>query len=121
MEEHQEQEHQLPMPQDEYQHHVSAVWKTTIYLSVITIVEVVVALLYVQLLPDANRLPLTIFVTIATLAKGYYIMNVFMHLKYETRALVLTLIIPFLFLVYAIIAFGLDGYSWFQLKSFWLD
>ena len=116
-----EQEHQPPMEQEEYNHHVKAVWVTTIYLSVITIVEVVAALLYVQIMPDANRLPLTIFVTVATLAKGYYIMNVFMHLKYEKRAMVLTIVVPFLFLLYAIVAFGLEGYSWNQLRTFWFD
>ncbi|TVR79435.1 MAG: hypothetical protein EA412_06445 [Chitinophagaceae bacterium] len=122
--EYQEQEHQLPMKEEEYKHHVNAVWVTTAYLSVITIVEVAVALLYVAVLfPDAgaSRLPLTIFVTIATIAKGYYIMNVFMHLKYEKSAMVLTIVLPFIFLVYAIIAFGLDGYSWNLLRNFWYD
>ena len=104
-----------PMSQEEYKHHVKDVYKTTWILSIVTIVEVVIALAYEFIgikqmgLP---RLPLNIFVIVASLFKAYWIMSIFMHVKHEKKAFTLSIILPFLFLIWAIIAFLWEGNTW---------
>lgn len=98
--------------QEEYKHHVSAVWKTTGILAVVTIVEVAGALMYPDSMP---RLLLNLFFIIMSLAKAFYIVGVFMHMKYEKHALVLTVIVPTMFLVWGVIAFLWEGSSWLEL------
>ncbi len=108
------------MTHEEYKEQVSAVWKATGYLSVITIAEVAVALLYdFVLFPEGPRMPLNIFVILASLAKAFYIVAIFMHMKYERQALQMTVLLPTLFLVWAIIAFLWEGSAWLALRSIW--
>ena len=109
------------MSQEEYKHHVSAVWRATIILSVITIVEVGIALLYdLVLFTEGPRMPLNIFMILASAAKAFYIVGVFMHMKYERKALQLTVLVPTLFLVWAIIAFVWEGSAWLDMRGIWL-
>lgn len=104
----------MVMKQAEYQHHVSAVWKATIILSAVTIIEVGVALLYDAYFKDlGQRMALNIFMIVATLSKAFYIVSVFMHLKYETKAMALTILMPLLFFIWFIIAFLWEGYAWY--------
>jgi hypothetical protein len=104
-----------PMSPEEYKHHVRDVYKTTVILSIITIVEVAIALIYEFVgirqhgLP---HLPLSIFVITASLVKAYWIMSVFMHIKHEKTAFTMTIMLPFLFLIWAIIAFIWEGHYW---------
>ncbi|MBK8353133.1 MAG: cytochrome C oxidase subunit IV family protein [Saprospirales bacterium] len=44
-----------------------------------------------------------------SLAKAAYIIGEFMHLKYEKRVFMLSIGLPLAFLVWAIIAFGVEG------------
>jgi hypothetical protein len=94
----------------EYNSAVSAVWKATAILAVVTIVEVVVALV---LGPHLPKLVMNTFYVLASLAKAFFIVGEFMHLKYEKRAFMLSLGVPLVFLVWAIIAFSLEGHAWF--------
>jgi len=106
------------MSQEEYKHHVSAVWRATVILAIITIVEVAMALVYdFVLFPEGPRMPLNIFVIVASLSKAFYIVAVFMHMKYERKALVLTVIVPTMFLFWAIIAFLWEGWSWLIMRG----
>ena len=98
--------------QEEYNHHVSAVWKTTGILAVVTIVEVLGAVMYPHSMP---KLPLNLFFIVMSLIKAFYIVGVFMHMKYEKQALVLTVIVPTLFLVWGVIAFLWEGSSWLEM------
>ncbi len=98
--------------QEEYKHHVSAVWKTTILLAIITIVEVAGALVYPDSWPGGV---LSLFFIVMSLLKAFYIVGVFMHMKYEKHALVLTVTTPCLFLIWAVIAFLWEGTSWLQM------
>jgi len=105
-----------PLTQAEYQHHVSAVWRVTIILSIVTVVEVVGAIFYPE---GAPRFILNLFFIVMSLLKAFYIVAVFMHMKYEKRALQLTVLLPTLFLVWAIIAFLWEGGAWLNLRSVW--
>lgn len=104
------------MSNEEYKAGVSAVWRVTGILAVVTIVEVVGALLYPHEYP---RMVLNLFFIVMSLAKAYYIMSVFMHLGHERRALQLTVLLPTIFLVWAIIAFLWEGHAWLHMRSIW--
>jgi cytochrome c oxidase subunit IV len=52
---------------------------------------------------------------IATLIKAFFIIAEFMHLKYEKRALIMSLGIPLIFLVWALIALMSEGYYWLDI------
>jgi len=102
----------------EYKSHVSAVWKATLWLSIATVLEVGLALLYFYL-PVFHSMPrmlLNLFFILATLFKAFFIIGEFMHLRYERRALIISLGIPTIFIVWAIIAFLLEGQSWLQMR-----
>ena len=95
---------------EEYKSAVSAVWKATAILAVVTIVEVAVALI---LGPKLPKLVMNTFYVIASVAKAFFIIGEFMHLKYEKRAFMLSLGLPLAFLVWAIISFGMEGHAWY--------
>lgn len=54
---------------------------------------------------------------IVSLIKAYLIVYEFMHMKYEVPGLVKTVLLPFLLLVWAVIAFSAEGVDWMQKKS----
>ena len=95
--------------EEQYNSSVKAVWRATAILSVVTVVEVVVALV---LGPHLPKLIMNTFYVIASLAKAFFIVGEFMHLKYEKRAFMLSLGVPLIFLVWAIIAFATEGHYW---------
>lgn len=107
------------MQQEEYKHHVSAVWRATIILAIVTIVEVGIALIYDSVFHDSGpRMALNVFMVVATLVKAFYIVAVFMHMKYEQKALALTVLMPLAFLIWFIIAFIWEGLSWNAMRVF---
>jgi len=64
-----------PYTPEEYKKNVSKIWKTVGILSIVTVLEVLAA--------TVIHMPYTIlvlFVSVSSLIKSYYIMNVFMHL-----------------------------------------
>ncbi len=104
------------MTHGEYQSQVSSVWRVTVILAIVTIVEVAGALLYPHSMP---RIVLNLFFIIMSLIKAFYIVAVFMHMKYERRAMQLTVLLPTIFLVWAIIAFLWEGNAWLEYRSIW--
>lgn len=105
------------MTEAEYKESVSGVWKVTVWLTVITIIEVVFALTYIKF-PFVPRWMLNLTFIIASLGKAFFIIGEFMHLKYEKRAFIISLAIPMIFLVWAIIAFMWEADAWFHLRGF---
>ncbi|HMV15439.1 MAG: cytochrome C oxidase subunit IV family protein [Chitinophagales bacterium] len=97
------------MTDEQYKSAVKAVWSATIILSIVTVVEVVVALAVGHILP---KIILNSFFVLASVAKAFFIVGEFMHLKYEKRAFMLTLGVPLAFLVWAIIALAVEGHYW---------
>ena len=107
------------MQMEEYKHQVNAVWRATVILGAVTSIEVASALLYNQLFFDSGyRMALNVFMIIATLVKAFYIVSVFMHLRYERKALALTVLMPLGFLIWFIIAFMWEGISWHAMRGF---
>ena len=96
--------------------------KTTILLSVITVIELAIGLtIYSLNKSDANRDFLILvfkgIVCILTLAKAYYIVSVFMHLGDEIRNMIMTVVVPLMLFIWFIIAFIADGNSYKKLRN----
>ncbi len=96
--------------------------KTTILLSVITVIELAIGLAIYNIHkgPDPSDLLVLMFkgvVCILTLAKAYYIVSVFMHLGDEIRNMIMTIVVPLMLFVWFIIAFLMDGQSFKDLRN----
>jgi cytochrome c oxidase subunit IV len=96
--------------------------KTTILLSVLTVIELAIGLLIYNLNKgDTNRDFLILgfkgVVCILTLAKAYYIVSVFMHLGDEIRNMIMTIVVPLLLFVWFIFAFIYEGNSYKNLRN----
>ena len=111
-----------------FQHHHSdeefrkRVRKTTILLSIITIVELGIGLTIYTIHkgPDPSHLLVLMFkgmVCILTLAKAYYIVSVFMHLGDEIRNMIMTIVVPLMLFIWFIAAFLWDGNSYKNLRN----
>jgi cytochrome c oxidase subunit IV len=116
------------LPEVTYQHHHSdaefkkRVRKTTIILSVITVIELGIGLtIYgIHKGPHPNELLVLMFkgmVCILTLAKAYYIVSVFMHLGDEIRNMIMTIVVPLMLFIWFITAFIWDGNSYKNLRN----
>lgn len=91
--------------------------KTTILLSVITIIELAIGLTIYTIHKGEhpNALLVLMFkgmVCILTLAKAYYIVSVFMHLGDEIRNMIMTIVVPLMLFIWFIGAFLWDGNSY---------
>ena len=56
-------------------------------------------------------------IVILMLAKAFYIVGYFMHLKHELRNLIMTIVVPLFLFVWFIIAFLSDGNSYKNLRN----
>ena len=106
--------HHAPHSDKEFRQRVK---KTTILLSVITIIELIIGLsIYTMNKGGQPNEFLVLFfkgvVCILTLAKAYYIVSVFMHLGDEIRNMIMTIVVPLLLFVWFIGAFLWDGNSY---------
>lgn len=82
------------------------IWVTFWILLIITSIEFVIAFTI-----DADHYKWTkigIFV-ILTLVKAYFIVATFMHLKYEVKSLIWTIILPCMFVVWLVGALMMEG------------
>lgn len=96
--------------------------KTTILLSVITVIELAIGLIIYNIHKGENPSHLLVLmfkgmVCILTLAKAYYIVSVFMHLGDEIRNMIMTIVVPLLLFVWFITAFIWDGNSYKNLRN----
>ncbi len=96
--------------------------KTTILLSVVTVIELIIGLAIYNIHKGENPSAFLILlfkgvVCILTLAKAYYIISVFMHLGDEIRNLIMTIIVPLMLFVWFIAAFLMDGASYRTLRN----
>jgi len=88
---------------------VNKLVKVAIILGVVTGFEFVIAFTMVSS-------PLRTFTFIVlTLVKAYYIVSEFMHLGHEVKVLIWSIMIPFLFVIWLIIALLVEGNAMLQL------
>lgn len=89
--------------------------KTIIILAVVTVIEVLVALTGKGYIIDGYHAPKVLMNTLMigmSLYKAYLIVFEFMHMKYEARGLMLSVLLPVCLLIWAIIAFLYEGNAW---------
>ena len=81
----------------------------------ITVVEFIIALLLVPkgIIPAHVANPIYI---ILTLAKAFYIVAYFMHLKFERIGLALAIIVPILFIIGLILVLTNESHYWIDLR-----
>lgn len=121
-------DHSTISPEVTFSHHTDdaefkkKVRKTTILLSVITIIELAIGLtIYTIHKGESPNHALVLgfkgMVCILTLAKAYYIVSVFMHLGDEIRNMIMTIVVPLMLFVWFIAAFIIDGNSYKNLRN----
>jgi len=108
--------HQDTSSEVTFHHHIDdaefkrRVRRTTIILSVVTVIELGLGLLmYATSMGPTLELFLKGVIVILTLAKAYYIVSVFMHLGDEIRNMIMTIVVPLLLFIWFIAAFLWDG------------
>lgn len=94
------------------------IWKVTAILTVFTIVEVGLGFMMIGMVENtfAKHFVKGIII-ILMLAKAFYIVGYFMHLKHEIRNLIMTVVVPCGLFVWFIIAFLYDGNSFRELRN----
>jgi cytochrome c oxidase subunit IV len=98
-----------------YEDSKSRATKIITVLGVITVVEVLFALLGKGYLVEGvhfSPILMGLVMVIMSIVKAYLIVYEFMHMKYEVPGLVKTVLLPTLLLVWAIIAFIAEGRYW---------
>jgi cytochrome c oxidase subunit IV len=97
---------------------VKKIIKTTVLLSVITLIELGLGLvMYAFPMAEVLKLFIKGVIVILSLAKAFYIVGIFMHLGDEIKNLIMTIIVPLMLFIWFIAAFLLDGNSWKNLRN----
>ena len=89
--------------------------KTIIILAVVTVIEVLIALTGKGYIIEGYHAPKVIMNSLMigmSLYKAYLIVFEFMHMKYEARGLMMSVLLPIVLLVWAVIAFLYEGSAW---------
>jgi len=93
------------------------IWRVTIILSVLTIVELALGIWMMGMPVGALHYSIKGAIIILMLAKAFYIVSIFMHLGDEIRNLIMTIIVPLMLFIWFLAAFLWDGNSWKNLKN----
>jgi cytochrome c oxidase subunit IV len=101
----------------EENHGTGEIKKVTIILSVLTIVELILGFWMIDITSEALRLAIKGTIIILMLAKAFYIVAYFMHLKHELKNLIMTVVVPLSLFVWFIGAFLIDGNSFKNLRN----
>jgi cytochrome c oxidase subunit IV len=97
-----------------------AVWRTFRILLYITVFELILAIGYYSMTfsnPQLIKHLLNGVFIVLTLAKAFFIIAEFMHLRHEIRNMILTISIPALLFIWFITAFLWDGDSYKNLRN----
>jgi cytochrome c oxidase subunit IV len=90
-------------------------FKTIIILAIVTVAEVLIALTGKGYIIEGYHAPKLLMNTLMiglSLYKAYLIVFEFMHMKYEAKGLMLSVLLPTVLLIWAIIAFLYEGTRW---------
>ena len=96
---------------------IAEIKKVTIILSVLTIVELILGFWMIDMTSASLRLAVKGTIVILMLAKAFYIVAYFMHLKHELKNLIMTIVVPLSLFVWFITAFLSDGNSFRNLRN----
>ena len=98
--------------------------KGLILLGIITLIEVAIALIGNGHIIEGMTWPKWVMYPLMigfSLYKAYFIVYEFMHMRYEAKALAMTVLLPTLLLVWAIIAFFQEGNSYKERRELILE
>jgi cytochrome c oxidase subunit IV len=84
---------------------IKKLWMTALILLIITVIEFIVAFTIPHEYKDMR---VWIFI-VMTIVKAAYIVGEFMHLKYEAKFLMWSILIPIVFIVWMLVAFVYEG------------
>ena len=96
---------------------IAEIKKVTIILSVLTIVELILGFWMIGMESRAMVLAIKGTIIILMMAKAFYIVAYFMHLKHEVKNLIMTIVVPLSLFIWFIIAFLADGNSFRNLRN----
>jgi cytochrome c oxidase subunit IV len=103
------------------EHHVGGgrkeIMKVTLILSVLTLIELGLGYAMIGMEDGFMKHLIKGIICILMLAKAFYIVGYFMHLKHEVRNLIMTVIVPLFLFIWFILAFLADGNSFKTLKN----
>ena len=91
---------------------IRKIWMTALILAIITILEFAIAF---SVPLEMHSLRVAIFVAM-TIVKAFYIVAEFMHLKYEFKVLIWSILIPMIFVVWLLIALLYEGESIYEVN-----
>lgn len=101
-----------------YEESIKRVYYGLGLLGAVTIVEVLISLLAKgHIIPGVEKYAALLYIAGLiiiglSLYKAYFIVYEFMHMKYEVKGLALSVLLPTVLLIWAIIAFFQEGNSW---------
>lgn len=101
-----------------YEASIKAVYRGLILLGIVTLIEVFISLLAKgHIIKGAEQYKIVLYLSglliiVLSLYKAYFIVYDFMHMRYEVKGLAMSVLLPTLLLVWAIIAFFQEGDSW---------
>ncbi len=97
---------------------IKEIVKVTIILSVLTVIELALGFWMMGMaLESGLRLAVKGTIIILMMAKAFYIVGYFMHLKHEIKNLIMTIVVPLCLFIWFIIAFLYDGNSFRHLRN----
>ncbi|WP_183578888.1 cytochrome C oxidase subunit IV family protein [Mucilaginibacter sp. X5P1] len=82
----------------------------------ITCIEFIIALAIVPSHPDFAHTWANPIYIVLTLAKAFYIVAFFMHLKFEKPSLIYSIIVPILFIIGLILVLTNESHHWITLR-----
>ena len=92
------------------------IWKVFFILLGITVIEFIIALYLVPHGIIAINYANPVYILL-TLAKAFYIVAYFMHLKFERVALIYSIVIPVLFIIALILVLTNESHHWIDLRQ----
>lgn len=94
-------------PEEASKAHIKKIWVTAGILAFVTFIEFVIAL-WIPGIPRTMKVAIFIGLTIV---KAAYIVGEFMHLRYEVKVLIWSVLIPMIFVLWLIVALLVEGGS----------
>jgi cytochrome c oxidase subunit IV len=95
------------------------IWNVFYVLLAITAVEFLIALYLVPIGIGGHKMPYhaanPIYIVL-TLAKAFFIVGYFMHLKFEKTGLIFAIIVPVLFIIGLILVLTNESHHWIDLR-----
>lgn len=98
-----------------YEDSKKAVWKGLALLAFVTVVEVFLSLAKATDWAKGYGwvfVGLAVLIIVLSVYKAYFIIYEFMHMAYEVKGLAMTVLLPVMLLVWAVVAFFYEGGAW---------